>query len=347
MFATLALTAAFVTPLPLGGAMENCLPYDIDGPDVPDVNIKEGKLPDSVPDVNIKDGKFPDSTTTSQEQAQYQTGPGDCDVPVPAICLDEAYDLTDVDMDFLSDRVEVCWLGTSMFDPDTDGDGVPDGLDGAPAANVPIPLHITVTHLNQIHDNNECDQDNRWDPYFTAFGYDIDSLRENIEVSWSGWTIADHEHDRLDIVPFASVGEAVGGTGNVTGATVDFSLDPDLTKWNGGLRDLDLQFRFGVMVADHDHHWPDGNDDYMSFSLPDTPILKLGGLTIEFDSEHAGDADTDHIHCQAQVVLKFGYDTLTEQILDTAAAKMLDPGSLIACNHPWLNGCVLDDSWAA
>lgn len=279
-----------------------------------------------------------DKGQSAPENESHDYTAGDIDA-----CRPTASDLIDADGDGLSDQVEICWLGTSYLDRDTDGDGLYDGVDASPTqGNSPIPLNVQIVAFNMNQIPDQCDEGTTWDPYLTAFGIDIATLQVGANLEFDGWLAGAHQWDRPNQNPSPVISSINGAPQAVPSSTLTWQLDQDLQTWDGGLSGLHLLFHYGALMVDDDTNL----DDYMAFNIPDFDILRLGGATFSLVSEYAYDGNTNLIGCRTEVVIKFTYIGLTEQILDTATQRGAPgPEGIVQCSDSQMNGCRLNGNW--
>jgi hypothetical protein len=185
------------------------------------------------------------------------------------------------------------------------------------------------------------------DPYIPSFLYDVPTLQLWSSIWFLQFTLDSHTHDLTEHYVAANFqGQTIGGNGAVTGNKVTFTLNPDLTKWNGGLNSLDLKLQFQVQVRDHDHGSGD-DDDNMDFDILQQAILLLGTHDMLFQSNHASHSNKPHIHCQAEFGIQSLLHGLTETVLDAGAARISTRSLLIKCSHSQMGGCVINHNWDA
>ncbi len=293
-------------------------------------------------------GAGPSPTDRSDETAIHETPIAETAATSDPLsipdCFDALSDDLDPDEDLLSDRVEGCFLGTDPLEPDTDQDGILDGLDATPLERgLEIPMIFTIQLLKLEHEEpdgsryrHSCDEENLADPYITRFTLALPSLDIHTDLSFGHMSKKNHPHDKARFHD-SQLAPSFSGAGTGNNGKAHFTLDPDLSKWPGDQDTLDLVLQVNATVVDHDHHFR-GNDDIMKLDT-ETSILGLGGVYQELSSSHATDADTDHIHCQFHIDTRTFFYGLAWYVLDTAKVRIGNPGELVQCASPGMDNC--------
>jgi hypothetical protein len=240
-------------------------------------------------------------------------------------------DAQDSDGDHISDYAEMNYLNTSPCNSNSDGDSVPDGIDGTPnAQGVKIPFNLAVLAINQIELDNECDEGSNWDPYLTAWNVEVRPLSLNKQVSALDWTEGGHQDNRPNENTNPTLftnGQDAAASGNL----LTFQLDPNLDMWGLFTGDVGVGLAGGVMAVDHD----DTRHDLMPFNVGEIKIIPsaTGGPTsVVWTSQLATDSDTPTpFKCRTQIVMEAKV-SLPAEIEETfEALQAIGPDNFVDC----------------